>query len=80
MFETAFSPFWASWGPGVATARSVVKTQREGTTRELRGRVLGRFRGQRPFRKLIFGKLVTCFVPPHLFFVRNRPKFHPPEL
>ena len=25
MFETAFSPFWASWGLGVATARSAVK-------------------------------------------------------
>ena len=65
MFETAFSPFWASWGLGVATARSVVKNQCGGTTRELRGWIMGRFRGRRPFRKLIFGNLVTWLVSPH---------------
>ena len=64
MFETAFSPFWASWGLGVATARSAVKNQCGGTTRELRGWIMGRFRGRRPFRKLIFGNLVTWLVSP----------------
>ena len=65
MFDTAFSPFWASWGLGVATARSVVKNQCGGTTRELWGWIMGRFRGRRLFRKLIFGNLVTWLVSPH---------------
>ena len=65
MFETAFSPFCASWGLGVATARPVVENQCGGTTRELWGMIMGHFRGRRPFRKLIFGNLVTWFVSPH---------------
>ena len=65
MLETTFSLFLASRGLGVAMARSVVKNQCGGTTRELQGWILGRFRVQRPFRKLIFGNLVTWFVSPH---------------
>ena len=65
MFETAFSPFWASLSLGVAMARSVVKNQCGGTTRELQGWILERFRGRRPFRKFIFRQYCNLVgVPP----------------